>query len=43
MLNNLKDSVNETKVYKEEISKLNTNLSALNQIYGNMLSAMNMK
>jgi len=43
MLNNLKDSVNETKVYKDEISKLNTNLSALNQIYGNMLSAMNMK
>ena len=43
MLNNLKDSVNETKVYKDEISKLNTNLSALNQIYGNMLSAMNIK
>ncbi|MEE4198475.1 MAG: gliding motility protein GldL [Bacteroidales bacterium] len=41
LMNNLKESVDETKAYKEEISKLNSNLTALNAIYGNMLSAMN--
>jgi hypothetical protein len=41
LMNNIKDSVDETKAYKEEISKLNNNLTALNAIYGNMLSAMN--
>lgn len=41
IMNNLKGSVEETKVYKEEISRLNKNLSALNSVYGNMLSAMN--
>lgn len=41
LMNNIKESVNETKAYKEEISKLNVNLTALNSIYGNMLSAMN--
>jgi len=41
IMSNLKDSVDETKVYKDEISKLNKNLSALNSVYGNMLSAMN--
>ncbi|MFO7828126.1 MAG: gliding motility protein GldL [Bacteroidales bacterium] len=41
LMNNLKGSVDETKAYKEEISKLNSNLTALNSIYGNMLSAMN--
>ncbi|MFO7922116.1 MAG: gliding motility protein GldL [Bacteroidales bacterium] len=37
---NLKSSVEETEKYKEEISKLSDNLSELNSIYGNMLSAM---
>jgi gliding motility-associated protein GldL len=37
---NLKSSVQETEKYKEEISKLSQNLSELNSIYGNMLSAM---
>ncbi len=41
IMNNLKGSVNETKAYKEEITKLNSNLAALNNVYGNMLSAMN--
>ena len=36
----LKTSVQETEKYKEEISKLSQNLSELNSIYGNMLSAM---
>jgi gliding motility-associated protein GldL len=38
--NNLKSSVQETEKYKDEISKLSQNLSELNSIYGNMLSAM---
>ncbi len=37
----LKSSVQETEKYKEEMSKLSQNLSELNSIYGNMLSAMN--
>jgi gliding motility-associated protein GldL len=41
MTGNLKSSVQETERYREEISKLNQNLSELNSIYGNMLSAMN--
>lgn len=38
---NLQDSVDDTMKYKSEIGKLATNLSALNTVYGNMLSAMN--
>ncbi len=41
ILKNLNDSVSETKRYKDEIVKLSDNLTALNNIYGNMLSAMN--
>ena len=40
MMENLKESVDDTKKYREEISRLGENLSALNNIYGNMLSAM---
>ena len=40
MMKNLKSSVDETQKYKDEISKLSQNLSELNNIYGNMLSAM---
>jgi gliding motility-associated protein GldL len=43
MLNNLNESVSETKRYREEIMKLSDNLTALNGVYGNMLSAMNYK
>lgn len=42
VMNNLKGSVDETNVYREEIAKLNSNLAALNNVYGNMLSAMNL-
>ena len=42
IMGNLKGSVDETNVYREEIAKLNQNLAALNNVYGNMLSAMNM-
>ncbi|HAF27972.1 MAG TPA: gliding motility protein GldL [Bacteroidales bacterium] len=41
IMSNLKGSVEETNVYREEIAKLNNNLAALNNVYGNMLSAMN--
>jgi gliding motility-associated protein GldL len=41
LMSDLKNSVDETQKYKDEVSKLNQSLSALNTIYGNMLSAMN--
>ena len=41
LLKNLRDSVEDTKRYKENISELSTNLSSLNTVYGNMLNAMN--
>lgn len=40
MMRDLKTSVEETQKYKTEIAKLSQNLSELNNIYGNMLSAM---
>ncbi len=43
LVKNLTDSADDTKKYREQISKLNDNLSALNNVYGNMLSAMNVK
>lgn len=43
LMKNLNDSVEDTRKYKTEISSLSSNLSALNGIYGNMLSAMNYK
>lgn len=41
LMRNLSDSVEDTKRYKENISELAGNLSALNTVYGNMLNAMN--
>ena len=41
IVNNLQSSVDDTKKYKETMSDLTSNLSALNSVYGNMLSAMN--
>jgi len=40
---NLSDSVEDTKKYRQEMATLSTNLSALNNVYGNMLSAMNVR
>jgi len=40
LMTNLNDSVEDTKKYKENISELASNLSRLNTVYGNMLSAM---
>lgn len=41
LMKNLSDSVQDTQRYRENISELSSNLSALNTIYGNMLNAMN--
>jgi len=41
MMDDLISSADNTKKYKEEVTKLSENLSALNTIYGNMLAAMN--
>lgn len=41
MMEDLQSSAGNTKRYKEEVTKLSDNLSALNTIYGNMLAAMN--
>lgn len=38
---NLKESIEATQVYKSQVDNLNQNLEALNQVYGNMLSALN--
>lgn len=41
LMSNLQASVSDTQRYKEEMSQLTTNLSSLNTVYGNMLTAMN--
>ncbi|HNQ11562.1 MAG TPA: gliding motility protein GldL [Bacteroidia bacterium] len=41
LMNNLHSSLEDTRKYREEVSKLAGNLSSLNTVYGNMLSAMN--
>jgi gliding motility-associated protein GldL len=41
LIDNLSGSVDDTRKYKDEVGKLATNLSSLNTIYGNMLTAMN--
>jgi gliding motility-associated protein GldL len=43
LMKDLTDSSGDTKKYREQITKLNDNLSALNSVYGNMLAAMNVK
>lgn len=40
MMQNLSDSVEDTRVYKENMSMLSKNLTDLNNVYGNMLKAM---
>jgi gliding motility-associated protein GldL len=43
MVKDLTDSSGDTKKYRDQITKLNDNLAALNNVYGNMLAAMNVK
>lgn len=42
-LGNLNDSVESTAKYKDQVAVLAKNIAALNQVYGNMLAAMNVK
>ncbi len=35
----LNDTIDDTKLYKENVNSLNQNLSSLNSVYGNVLSA----
>jgi gliding motility-associated protein GldL len=39
----LNNSIDNTRKYEEEAAKLTTNVKALNQVYGNMLAAMNVR
>lgn len=43
LMENLHASLDDTKRYKDSMAELSQNLGALNTVYGNMLSAMNMK
>lgn len=43
IMKELADSSGDTKKYREQIGRLNDNLTALNSVYGNMLAAMNVK
>jgi len=43
MIDNLSGSIQNTKMYREEVEKLGKKLVALNKVYGNMLTAMNMR
>lgn len=43
LMENLNASLEDTRKYKENIAELTKNLQALNTIYGNMLSAMNVR
>jgi len=40
-MSNFNESLNDSKQFKDEVGRLAKNLSSLNAIYGNMLSAMN--
>ena len=41
-IKNLNESVEDTQKYKQQMAALAGNLSSLNNVYGNMLSAMAM-
>jgi gliding motility-associated protein GldL len=43
LMKDLSDSAGDAKKYREQITKINENLAALNNVYGNMLAAMNVK
>jgi gliding motility-associated protein GldL len=40
IMNSLEESAEDTKRYREEVAVLANNISTLNNVYGNMLSAM---
>ena len=42
-MQNFNESMDDSKQFKDEVSRLAKNLASLNSVYGNMLSAMNQK
>lgn len=42
-LGNMSDSIEDTKIYKDQLAALNKNLGNLNSVYGNMLNAMTVR
>jgi len=42
-MKNMKESIATTENYKKQADALTQNVAALNTVYGNMLSAMNVK
>lgn len=42
-ITSITDSLEDTKVYREQMTQLNKNLKSLNQVYGNVLGAMGAK
>ena len=43
LVKDLSESADDTKKYRDQMNRLNENLAALNNVYGNMLAAMNVK
>lgn len=43
LMKDLTGSADDTKKYREQVAKLNDNLSSLNKVYGDMLAVMNVK
>jgi len=43
LVQNVSESVEDTRRYKQEMSQLNQNLESLNTVYGNMLTAMSVR
>jgi len=43
LMQDLSGSADDTKKYRDQVAKLNENLNSLNNVYGNMLAAMNVK
>jgi hypothetical protein len=39
----ISESLNDTKVYKEQLQQVNQNLQKMNGVYGNVLAAMGQK
>ena len=40
-MGNFNESLNDSKTFKDEVGRLSKNLTILNAIYGNMITAMN--
>jgi hypothetical protein len=42
-VSSISESLNDTKVYKEQLQQVNQNLQKMNGVYGNVLAAMGQK